>query len=189
MIQVSVIKGREGSERLQCGVVVGLIDPWKKVSWKAWEERSCLNGSFLSFFSPWPGQRLCMVIYERVGEREGLQWNPPALFVARAGLRCLSLVRFYHIYMHMHAHTLLRTTPRAARTEERTLLRGRFGKWGVFHTIAVSSLIDASQISKHHETSRNWRPLILYLTKSLRTVCVMSILWYKSQHHLGFCYF
>lgn len=60
--------------------------PLEKVSWKAWEERSCLNGSFLSFFSPWPGQRLCMVIYERVGEWEGLQWNPPALFVARAGL-------------------------------------------------------------------------------------------------------
>lgn len=33
---------------------------------------------FSLLFSPWPGQRLCMVIYERVGEREGLQWNPPA---------------------------------------------------------------------------------------------------------------
>lgn len=35
MIQVRVIKGKEGSERLQYVVVVGLIDPWKKVSWKA----------------------------------------------------------------------------------------------------------------------------------------------------------
>ncbi len=107
-----------------------------------------------------------------------------------AGLRCLSLARFCHIYMHMHAHasahTLLRTPPRAARTEEKTLLRGRFGKWGVLHTIAVSSLIDASQASKPHETSTNWRPLTSNWTTAGRCVSIMSILWHKSRFHLGF---
>lgn len=59
---------------------------------------------FSLLFSPWPGQRLCMVIYECVGEREGLQWNPPAPSLLRglSWLRCLSLVWFCHIYMHAH---------------------------------------------------------------------------------------
>lgn len=130
--------------------------PLEKVSCKAWEERSCLNGSFLSLFSPWPGLRLCMVIYECVGEREGLQRNPPAVFVARVGLgrgACHWFGSVIYTCTHTSAHTLFRIPPRTARTEERTLLRGRFGKWGVLHTIAVSSLIYASQAYKPHKTS------------------------------------
>lgn len=105
---VSVCRERE-RERGEGGITVrswGWTDwPLEKVSWKAWEERSCLNGSFLSFFSPWPGQTLCMVIYECVGERDGAAVKPtsPLCCEGWAGLKCLSLVRFCHIYMHAHA--------------------------------------------------------------------------------------
>lgn len=53
-------------------------------------------------------------------------------FVARAELAevpVIGLVLSYiHARTHTSVHTLLRTPPRATRTEERTLLRGRFGK-------------------------------------------------------------
>lgn len=46
-------EGEEGGVAVQsCGWTEW---PLERVSWKAWEERSCLNGPFLSFFSP-PGQ-------------------------------------------------------------------------------------------------------------------------------------
>lgn len=77
--------------------------PLEKVSWKAWEERSCLNGSFLSFFSPWPGQRLCMVIYECVGEQEGLQWNPPASLLQGLGWAEVPVIGLVLSYIHAHA--------------------------------------------------------------------------------------
>lgn len=118
---------------------------------KAWEERSCLNGSFLSLSSPGQG-RDCVWLFMSVWESERVcgETHRPLLLL---GLRWLSLVRFYYTHMHASARTLFRTPPWAARTEKKTLLQGRFGKWGVLHTIAVSSFITASQASTRHETA------------------------------------
>lgn len=145
----------------------------RKVSWEAWERSSCLNGSFLSLFSPWPGLRLRMVIYECVGERErerGCSETHQPSLMRRLGLAEVPVIgSLIYTCMHTSARTLLRTPPRATRTEERTLLRGRFGKRGVLHTIAVRTLIYASQASKPHETSWKWRPLTRTWSQSWQT--------------------
>lgn len=113
---------------LQPRVMVALIDPWRKVSWKPWEERSCLNGSFLSFFS---------LSLARAETQYGYLWacgwvreaaekptSPLFFFV----LAWLSLVWVCHTNKHSLTRTLSRTPTKTARTEERTLLRGKFWK-------------------------------------------------------------
>lgn len=69
------------------------------------------------FMSVWESKRGCGETHQPSLLR-GLGW---------AEVPVIGSVLSY-IYMHMHAQTLLRTPPRAARTQERTLLRGRFGK-------------------------------------------------------------
>lgn len=118
-----------------------------KVSRRGREERSCLNGSFLSPFSH-PGELAWLFMSVR-----GCSGTPAAPLCVEGwlGLSCLSLVRFCHVYVH--ARTIGKPSQRCGDGGEKTLLRGRFGKkerkeereGGVLHTIAARSLTDASQ--------------------------------------------
>lgn len=92
----------------------------------------------MALFSPFspPGQGrdsvwLFMSVWE--SERGCSETHQPSL-LRGLGWAEVPVIGSVLSYIHAHArsrkrsHTPLRTPPRAARTEERTLLRGRFGK-------------------------------------------------------------
>lgn len=75
----------------------------------------------------------------------GCSGTQQPLFVwwAVLGLRCPSLVRFCHVYMH--AHTVGNPSQKCRDGGKDAVARQILGKRGALHTMAARRLIDASQ--------------------------------------------
>lgn len=162
-VRLVSLRGGEGSERLQRGVAVGLVDPWKKVSWKAWEERSCLNGSFLSLFLPLAGAETPYGYLWACGRVRGAALKPTSpLCWERRGWAEGPVTGLVLSYIHAHArtHTIKNSSQSCNDRGEDSVARQIWWMRYTSHK-SISRLMGTSGIAKQHaDKSQNHQGLI-----------------------------
>lgn len=128
MIQVGVIKGREGSAGVAAQSYGSTDWPLEKGQLEAMRGEELPKWLFSLLFLSLSSQgrdSVWLFMSMWVSKRGCRETHQPSLFFVMAWL---SLVWVCHTNKHSLTRTLSRTPTKTARTEERTLLRGKFWK-------------------------------------------------------------